>query len=140
MMKTPSCPLMALQQDDHNTDVIFLLQGRVCFSIRQSGCARGWPATQTLLMESRTKKSDGGSMSEGPGLSLLSLRLCPVEQRLSQSAHTSMDMSSERWEKCHNNLWIWEDWRPNCDWIKHHPLNICKHRESDSFNFGEELF
>ncbi len=37
-------------------------------------------------------------MSEGPGLSLLSLRLCPVEQQLSQSAHISTDISSERWE------------------------------------------
>lgn len=67
---------------------------------------RGRPATQALLMESRTKKSDVGSMSEGPGLSLLSLKLCPVEQQLSQSAHTGMDSTSEKWAKCQHNLWI----------------------------------
>lgn len=37
-------------------------------------------------------------MSEGPGLSLLSLKPCPVEQQLSQSAHTGMDCTSEKWE------------------------------------------
>lgn len=37
-------------------------------------------------------------MSGGPGLSLLSLKLCPVEQQLSQCAHTAMDSSSEKWE------------------------------------------
>lgn len=36
------------------------LQGPVRFSIRQSSCTRGWHATQALLMESRTKKSDVG--------------------------------------------------------------------------------
>lgn len=49
-------------------------------------------------MESEQKKSDAGSMSKGPGLSLLSLKLCPVEQQLSQSAHTGMDSNSEKWE------------------------------------------
>lgn len=37
-------------------------------------------------------------MSEGPGLALLSLKLRPLEQQLSQSAHTGMDSSSEKWE------------------------------------------
>lgn len=36
-------------------------------------------------------------MSEGPGLSLLSLKHCPVEQQLSQSAHTDTDSSAEKW-------------------------------------------
>lgn len=37
-------------------------------------------------------------MSEGPGLSLLSLKLCPAEQQLSQSAHTGTDSRTEKWE------------------------------------------
>lgn len=44
--------------------------GHIYFSIRQSGCTRGRPATQALLTESSTKKinkSDAGSTSQGPG-------------------------------------------------------------------------
>lgn len=37
-------------------------------------------------------------MSEGPGLSGLSLKLCPVDQQLSRSTHTGMDSSAEKWE------------------------------------------
>lgn len=37
-------------------------------------------------------------MSEGPGLSLLSLKLCPVEQKLSHGVNTGMDSNSEKWK------------------------------------------
>lgn len=37
-------------------------------------------------------------MSEGPGLSLLSLKLCPVEQKLSHRVNTGMDSNSEKWK------------------------------------------
>lgn len=113
------------------------LQGPVRFSIRQSSCTRGWHATQASLMESRTKKKSDveGSMSEGPGLSGLSLKLCPVDQQLSQSAHTGMDSSAEKWGKCQNNLWICNEWRPNREWIIQ---LISTNRRPGSFNFGVE--
>ncbi len=99
-MKTPSRLFVALQQDDqHNTDVISRCKAESALAFdRAAGWEDSLPLKPYWWNPEQKKKSDAGSMSEGPGLSLLSLKLCPVEQQLSQSAHTGMDSRSEKWE------------------------------------------
>lgn len=51
-------------------------------------------------------------MSEGPGLSLLSLEQSPVEQLLSHSAHTGLDNRGKR----QKHLLTFKNKSLKCDW------------------------
>lgn len=135
MIKTPSRPLMALKQDGHSTDVISRCKARSALAFGRAA-VRGdgmplkpywWNPEQKNLMwgvnewRSWPIWAQLETVSSGPAA-------------VTEYSHRH---GQQRWEmgKCQNNLWICNEWRPNCEWIIQLWTNVTTNRRPGSFIF-----